>query len=305
MQHLPLTALRAFEAAARSGSFRVAADALHVTPSAVSHAIRGLEASLQTTLFHREGRHIALTAQGEALLRHVQQGFDELKRGIAAVTGRSRMLLRLHSAPSFAAQWLMPRLPRLLAERPGLDVRLAASTSYTLFGNEEYDLDIVYGVSWAEHYRRSRHPRVVVLSLGEETVTPLCSPAQAERIRTLEDLAEQTLIESEVKQVRWPAWFATNGVMAPDMRGPRFDRSFLSISAAADGLGVALESTRLAERELASGRLVRPLPQARDVVYIAHWLAFPRAERYRPELLDFLGWIGGELGVQLDPLAAS
>src|SRR3954452_15792344 len=225
MQHLPLTALRAFEAAARSGSFRVAADALHVTPSAVSHAIRGLEASLQTTLFHREGRHIALTAQGEALLRHVQQGFDELKRGIAAVNGRSRMLLRLHSAPSFAAQWLMPRLSRLLAERPGLDVRLAASTSYTLFRNEEYDVDIVYGVSWAENYRRSRHPRVVVLSLGEETVTPLCSPAQAERIRTLEDLAEQTLIESEVKQVRWPAWFAANGVMAPDMRGPRFDRS--------------------------------------------------------------------------------
>jgi len=131
------------------------------------------------------------------------------------------------------------------------------------------------------------------------------SPAQAERIRTLEDLAEQTLIESEVKQVRWPAWFATNGVMAPEMRGPRFDRSFLSISAAADGLGVALESTRLAERELASGRLVRPLPQARDVVHIAHWLAFPRSERYRHELLDFLGWMGGELGVQLDPLATS
>jgi len=215
------------------------------------------------------------------------------------------MLLRLHSAPSFAAQWLMPRLPRLLAERPGLDVRLAASTSYTLFGNEEYDVDIVYGVSWAEHYRRSRHPRVVVLPLGEETVTPLCSPAQAERIRTLEDLAEQTLIESEVKQVRWPAWFAANGVMAPEMRGPRFDRSFLSISAATDGLGVALESTRLAERELASGRLVRPLPQARDVVYIAHWLALPRAERYRPELLNFLGWMGGELGVQLDPRAVS
>jgi DNA-binding transcriptional LysR family regulator len=127
----------------------------------------------------------------------------------------------------------------------------------------------------------------------------------AERIRSLEDLAEQTLIESEVKQVRWPAWFATNGVAAPDMRGPRFDRSFLSISAAADGLGVALESTRLAERELAGGRLVRPLPQARDIVYAAHWLAFPRAERYRPELLDFLGWIGGELGVELNPSAAA
>src|SRR4051794_17551168 len=288
MQHIPLTALRAFEAAARTGSFRTAADALGVTPSAVSHAIRGLEASLQTTLFFREGRHIALTGQGEALLRHVRQGFDELKRGIAAVSGRHRMLLRLHSAPSFAAQWLVPRLPRLLADTEGLDLRIAASVTYTRFLNDEFDVDILYGTAWAEQYARSRHPRIVVLPLGEETVTPLCAPALAERIRSPGDLLAQTLIESDNKQVRWPAWFSTNGLAAPEPRGPRFDRSFLSISAAADGLGIALESMRLAERELASGRLVRPLPHAQDVVYVGHWLAFPQAERYRLELLTLM-----------------
>lgn len=300
MQHLPLTALRAFEAAARTGSFRAAADALGLTPSAISHAIRGLEASLQTTLFSREGRQIALTGQGEALLHHVRQGFDELRRGIAAVSGRNRMLLRLHCAPSFAAQWLVPRLPQLFVDIEGLDVRIAASVSYTRFLNDEFDVDIVYGSAWAEQYSRTRNPRIVVLPLGEETVTPLCAPALAGRIHSLHDLIEQTLIESDNKQVRWPAWFAANGLAAPAPRGPRFDRSFLSISAAMDGLGVALESTRLAEREIASGRLVRPLPNARDVRYVGHWLTFPHAERYRQELLILAGWLAAELGITLD-----
>ncbi len=300
MPHLPLTALRAFEAAARTGSFRAAAEALGVTPSAVSHAVRGLEVTLKTTLFLRDGRQIALTGQGEALLRHVQLGFDELKRGIAAITGRKRMLLRLHSAPSFAAQWLVPRLPRLFGDAEGLDLRIAASAAYTRFQNDEFDVDIVYGVTWAEEYARSRHPRIVVLPLGEETVTPMCSPALAERIGSPHDLLVQTLIESDNKQVRWPVWFAANGVATPEARGPRFDRSFLSISAAADGLGVALESTRLAERELTCGRLVRPLPAARDVAYVGHWLTFPCAERYRLELQIFIGWLATELGVTLD-----
>src|SRR5436305_11869865 len=277
MKQLPLTGLRAFEAAARTGSFRAAAELIGVTPSAVSHAIRSLEYGLQTSLFFREGRKVGLTGQGEVLLRHVQQGFEEVNRGIAAVTGQNRMLLRLHCAPSFAAQWLVPRLPRLLADTAGLEVRVAASVNFSRFRSDEFDVDIVYGVEVAERYAHSRHPRLVVLPLGEETVAPLCMPAMAERIRTPRDLLTETLIESDYKGVRWPAWFAVNGLPPPEPHGPRFDRSFLSLSAAADGLGVALESTRLAERELASGRLVRPLPEARDIAYVGHFLTFPHA----------------------------
>lgn len=300
MQHLPLTSLRAFEAAARTGSFRAAAELIGVTPSAVSHAVRGLERTLQASLFFREGRKVGLTEQGQILLRHVQRGFDELSRGISAVSGRNRMLLRLHSAPSFAAQWLVPRLPQLLADTEGLEVRVAASASYTRFHNDEFDVDIVYGAALADTYARSRHPPIVTIPLGEETVTPLCTPALAARIHTPRDLLTQTLIESDNKQVRWPTWFAANGLAAPEPHGPRFDRSFLALSAAVDGLGVALESTRLAEREIADGRLVRPLPKARDVTYVGHWLAFPRAERYRPELLLLTGWLAAELGISLE-----
>ena len=124
--------------------------------------------------------------------------------------------------------------------------------------------------------------------------------ATSSAIRGARDLFAQTLIESDNKKVRWPAWFAANGLPAPPSRGPRFDRSFISISAAADGLGVALESTRLAEREIASGRLVQPLRGlCEDVVYTGHWLVFPQAKRYARSMVLFMGWLTRELGLDL------
>ena len=150
-------------------------------------------------------------------------------------------------------------------------------------------------------YGAAMHQNLIVLPLGTEVITPLCAPALAPDIRTPRDLLRHTLIESETKKVRWPAWFAANGHIAPGPRGPRFDRSFLSLSAAADELGVALESTRLAERELASGRLVRPLRDiCEDVVYTGHWLVFPRSMRYSQPLVLFVGWLATELGLELD-----
>ena len=298
MMHLPLSALRAFEAAARTGSFRMAADELHLTPSAVSHALCTLERSLGVELFTREGRGVRLTSQGETLIQSVRRGFGELRHGIAAISTRAPSLLRLHSAPSFAAQWLVPRLPRFLAENGGQELRIAASTNYTLFLRDGFDVEIFYGDPWGVGHAPGRHAHLIVLPLGQETVTPLCAPALSSNIATPHDLLTQTLIESDNKQIRWPAWFAANGLAAPNPRGPRFDRSFLSLSAAADGLGVALESTRLAERELASGRLVQPLHGAcNDVTYTGHWLVCPRSDHYGRALLAFTGWLFKELGL--------
>ena len=105
--------------------------------------------------------------------------------------------------------------------------------------------------------------------------------------------------------MHWPAWFAANGLAAPEPRGPRFDRSFLSLSAAADGLGVALESLLLAERELAAGRLVRPLEGAcEDISYTGHWLVFPRAKLHLRPLVTFRKWLAAELGLPADPAPA-
>ena len=293
LHDVPLSTLRAFEAAGRTGSFRSAATELGLTPSAVSHAIRKLEQTLGASLFERSNRVVQLTPEGEALMRHVGRAFEELRRGLEMVSTRESQFLHLHSAPSFAAQWLTPRLARFMRDHPGIEVRLSAGTDYTRFLNDEFDADILYGLSRQEGF--------VVVPLGEETVTPLCTPDLARAIRAPMDLFAQVLIESETKQVRWSDWFARNALPAPRPQGVRFDRSFLAIAAAVEGLGVALESTRLAEREITSGRLVRPLAGlAEDVRYIGHHLVFPRSARQRHSLRLFMTWLGMELGLQIE-----
>lgn len=293
LDQTPLSLLRAFEAAGRTGSFRAAAAELKLSPSAVSHAVRKLERTLGVALFDRTAGVVRLSADGESLMRHVGRAFEELRRGLEIVSTRGPRLLRLHSAPSFAAQWLTPRLSRFLSENPGVDIRLAAGTDYTRFLTDEFDADIVYG-----------HPRqegFVVLPLGEETVTPLCSPKLARSIKKPADLMRHILIESDNKQVRWEDWFGANGLTAPAPHGSRFDRSFLAIAMAVDGLGVALESTRLAEREIKSRKLVAPLVgRSTDVRYVGHYLVFPRtAARPRHTLRIFASWLAAELKLDL------
>ena len=288
--------LRAFEAAARTGSFQKAAAELHLTPSAVSHAVRKLEQNLGVVLFEREGRLVRLSADGLALMRHVGPAFADIRRGMDLVSTRGPRLLRVHSAPSFAAQWLTPRLPKFLAAHRDIEIRLAAGTDYTRFTTDDFDADIVYG--------RPHQEGVVVVPLGEETVTPLCTPRLADSIRRPEDLFRQVLIESDNKQIRWSDWFEANGLKAPPPHGMRFDRSFLAIAAAASGLGIALESTRLAEREMREGILVAALyERAVDVRYVGHYLVFPRALR-RQTLQTFIQWIASELGLEAAPLEA-
>ena len=186
-----------------------------------------------------------------------------------------------------------PALASFIAENPGIDVRVAASTDYTRFTSDEFDVDIVYGPP--------RHrANLVSVPLGEETVTPLCAPALARKIRRIEDLYDQVLIDSDNKQVRWSAWFGANGLEAPPHHGMRFDRSFLAISVAASGLGIALEFTRLAERELQGGRLVAPLAgRAKNVRYVGHSLVYPRFLRQRQIVKVFAEWILRELNLDV------
>jgi LysR family transcriptional regulator, glycine cleavage system transcriptional activator len=286
-----LSLLRAFEAASRTGSFQEAATELRLSPSAVSHAIRKLEQNLGAALFERDGRRVRLSADGEALMRHVGPAFDDLRRGMDMVSTRGPKVLRVHSAPSFAAQWLTPRLPGFLATHPDIEIRLSAGTDYTRFVNDEFDVDIVYG--------RPNQEGVIVLPLGEETVTPLCTPNLASLIRRPEDLLRHALIDSDNKKVRWPDWLAANGLIAPPPHGMRFDRSFLAISAAVNGLGIALESTRLAEKEIANGALIPILAgKTTDVRYVGHFLVFPRLALRRQTLKIFMDWITRELGIE-------
>lgn len=289
LQKIPLSVLRSFEAAGRSGSFRLAADELGLTPGAVSHAIAKLEDALGVSLFTRTTRAVALTPEGETLMHHVERGFNELRQGLERVSARGQKLLRLHAAPSFAAQFLAPRLPRFLALHPDIEIRLAAGTDYARFKADEFDADIVYG-------KLPVAAGLLAVHLTQETVTPLCTLAMAAAIDKPSDLLTQKLIHSDNKQIRWSDWFSANEIKAPTPHGLRFDRSFLAISAAADGQGVALESTLLAQRELKQGRLVAPLAgKAKDITYTGHHFVYPRARQGSLLIETFLAWLIKEL----------
>jgi DNA-binding transcriptional LysR family regulator len=292
---VPISTLRVFEAAARWQSFHAAASELNLTASAVSHSIRKMEETLGVVLFERIGRGVSLSSEGQTLMGYTERGFDELQRGFEAVSSRAPRLLRLHSGPSFAAQWLAPRLARFFVQCPDVEVRLSAGVEYARFDTGEFDADIMYGLP--------RQEGLVVLPLKEETVTPLCAPHIAETIESPTDLLRHPLIQSDNKQVRWPAWFALNGIAVPSTsRGLRFDRSFLAIAVAADGLGIALESTLLAEREISRGRLVAPLSgRSQDIRYVGHHLVYPPPFERRVQLRLFAQWLARELDIELTP----
>ncbi|MBP2237089.1 DNA-binding transcriptional LysR family regulator [Sinorhizobium kostiense] len=282
---LPLSAIRIFESAARLGSFRAAAEELNLSPSAISHAIVRLERDLGVSLFERTTRSVSLTLAGQTLLNHASNAFEELRRGVELVSSKSAQLLRLHCAPSFAAQVLSPRLPSFLNENPGVEVKVAASTTYARFVDGLYDADVVYG----EPLNRED---LIVVPLGEEVVSPMCSPEMASRIRSPRDLLRLPLIRSDLKRIQWIDWFEANSLGPPPPPSMSFDRSFLAVDAAVNGLGIALESDLLARRELQSGKLVRPFQGiCRDNRYIGHYVAYPKSGSQRRLARVFADWL--------------
>lgn len=286
-----LSSLKAFEAAARLGSFRDAAAELNLSASAVSHAIVALERSVGVPLFERHHRSVKLTPDGAVLMQHASVAFEELRTGLERISSVRSGLLRLHCAPTFATQVISPRLPRFLALFPDIEVKIAASTEYARFADGEFDADIVYGTPAGED--------ITVLPLGEETITPLCSPEMARTIGKADDLLSMVLIRSDLKRIQWQAWFAANSIPTAPTPGMSFDRSFMSIAAAANGLGVALESTLLACPELASGRLVAPLAdRSAPLRYFGHSLVYPNAGSNRQLVRKFADWLIAEIGVE-------
>ena len=186
-RRIPLSSLRVFEAAGRTGSFAAAAREVDLSPSAVSHAIRKLEESAGMGLFVRTTRSLVLTREGRMLLEHVQRGFEEMQRGFQRALPDIHVVpLRLHTAPAFATQWLMPRLGAFMEANPGIALRFSADTRYATFDDDDHDIDIVYGTP-----ATSRHE---VIPLVVEELTPMCSPRIAERITGVHDLYATPLV---------------------------------------------------------------------------------------------------------------
>ncbi len=293
MNRIPLKAIQAFEAAARLSSFTLAAEELFLTPSAISHQVKYLEEMVGVQLFHRLHRSVVLTDSGRRYAEEVSASFACIEAATRQV-GRTEKsdILTVHSSPSIAAQWLMPRLARFSALHPDIDVRVHASPDPADLSTGAVDVDIRYSM------RKLQAAGTMVLAFPAETIVPLCSPALAHGpnpIRTPEDLGLHTLIHSELSLVGWRDWMRLHRKVRIDIsRGPRFDRSFMAISAAVDGLGVCLESLLLVQRELESGRLVAPL--GLDGLKVQGYtmnLLKSRAEL--PKIRSFQDWLFSEL----------
>ena len=285
----PLTNLQAFEAVARRRSFALAAAELHLTASAISHQVARLEAQLGARLFERSAHGVRLSPAGEQYL-------GRIGGAVAAIASASDDLrkvvsnsLYVHSSPSLACLWLLPRLHRFKQAYPDISLNLSAAHTHSDFASGQADLDIRYGApQW---------PNLVVEPLFVERILPLASPAfiREHRLRRAEQLLDVPLIQSNVSVVQWSDWFAAfSDRRAPQRYAVRFDRAMMSLDAAKQGLGVALESTTVASQHIAEGRLRPVLGNERSISVKAHFAVYPPRHARRPVVEAFLGWLHGE-----------
>ncbi len=289
MRRIPnFVLLRAFEAAARLESFALAAQELHRTPSAISHQIRELEQYFGCALFLRANRRVEATPQARRLLDSLSRVFDVVEAACQEVAlAPQAQVLAVYCAPSLATQWLGPRLADFASAHADVAIRLST-------GAEPLDLARVREVDVAISYGHAlERAEVRTWALGRERIAPLCSPRLLqEGVPPAELIARLPLIESQLSPVNWTEWFAACGLRGRSGTRASFDRAALGISAAVDGMGVVLESTRLAERELRRGDLVElAAPELAVFERSLHFLSCRRSEVALPRIAAFRDWL--------------
>lgn len=285
----PLQTLRAFEAAARHLSMSKAAEELHVTHGAVSRHIKTLEADLGVQLFQRLTRQITLTQRGAHFALAVGRTLGELMREAERLrlpAGEGR--LRISTSVSFASKWLAPRLHRLRALHPELDVHLDATDLNVDLNDGHADVAIRYGMG--------QYHRVLAERIMDETVTPVCSPRyrdQAGGLAAPADLTRCNLLHEERMRANWQQWFALAGVQWQHRRGAAYSHGSMAIEDAIRGEGVALGRSVLVGDDIAAGRLVAPFPaialpveRGYDLVWSIDGGERPQCHALRTWLLD-------------------
>src|ERR1700749_21636 len=251
--HLPpLSALRAFEVAARHMSFSKAADELHVTPAAVSHQIHSFEEDLGVRLFHRMNRSIELTASARILLPGLTEAFVGIQSSVRRLRAHNDTgTLTVTASPSIAGKWLVLRLHRFQEQHPEIDVRISATDEVVDLTRGDFDIAIRYGCG--------KYPGLEVELLFTNEVFPACSPqllSAGPPLRTPEDLSRHTLthdqaIERDPLVPTWAMWLKAAGVKnVPAGAGITFNSIYLALDAAIAGHGVVLAYSNIAAADL-------------------------------------------------------
>ncbi|MGX9355392.1 transcriptional regulator GcvA [Roseobacteraceae bacterium S113] len=286
-----LTALRAFEAAARHLSFAKAAEELNVTPAALSFQIKSLEEYLGHALFHRLNRAVELTELGRTLAPGLTDGFDAIRQAWRS-TRRSldETTLTVTAGPAFTAKWLAPRLFSFASAHPEIELRFIASLRQMDFQRDEIDLAIRFG--------EGSNPELHEEPLFDECATPVMTPALAEKYGTIEGLKEAPLLHDDsvvflTPRIDWPAWLKMAGLDRPGVSGPRFSQADHGIDAAIAGGGVILARTTLAAGALRDGTLVAPFKLALSTP-ARFRIVHQKGAENRPHMAAFLAWIRQE-----------
>ena len=286
--------LRAFEAVARHLNFRVAAEEMALTQSAVSRQIQSLEDDVGVALFHRHTRAVELTSAGTQLLRAVAPALERIDAAVRQIRLRvGRQSVALTTFASFASMWVIPRLEAFQREHPGIDIRIDASD--VAVDLEISDQDI------ALRYAPGNHVPPHAIRLFGEQITAVVSPwllKSGPPINKPDDLAHFTLIEAgdayhtHLQWLTWQRWLASHA--SPKLEVKRwlyFNYAYQMVQAALTGQGVVLARLPLIAESLASGDLVEPLPALRLDSPIAYWLIVSARSASRPEVVAFCAWL--------------
>lgn len=287
----PLTALRAFEAAARHMSFAAAATELHVTPAALSFQIKSLEQHLGAPVFHRLNRAVELTEEGKLLQPGIEDGFASIQTAWRLVQRRlNSSTLTVTAGPGFTAKWLAPRLFAFASSNPDIELRFSASLQIMDFARDDVDVAIRFGQGDDADLYSNR--------IIDEWASPVVAPSLADKLSTAQDLLELPLLHDDhVAFLRpnpnWAAFFKAAGLDAIPGHGPRFSQSDHAIDAALAGAGVALGRISMCETHLRDGRLLMPLGIAMRLQG-SYRLVCPKGSESRSQVARFISWVEQE-----------
>lgn len=288
----PLTALRAFDAAARHMSFAKAAEELSVTPAALSFQIKSLEEHLGAPLFLRLNRAVELTEAGKTLVPGTAAGFQTLAAAWRAVQRlQDEQTLTVTAGPAFTAKWLAPRLYEFAQAHPEIELRFSASLKIMDFARDAVDVAIRFGAG--------ENSDLWSMPLAEEWVCPVMTPALAEQYPTPESLTKAPLIFDDSisflePKCDWDAWFQAMGIDFKADHGPRFSQADHAIDAALAGVGVVLGRRALVVKDIDEGRLCMPFPKAIRTGARFTFLC-PKGTQDRPQVRAFREWILREI----------
>jgi len=283
-----LAAIRAFEAAARLGSFTKAGRELGTSSASVSYHVRQLEAQIGVSLFHRHPHRVALTEAGEAIAREATSAFAALRASFARAVERDQGRLSVTTLPTLATSWLAPKLGLFRALHPDIRIELATSEATEDLAGGRFDVAIRNG--------DGRWPGLRTLELFPSLFMPLCVPELQEQAKAIADRDGPNPLPLLGRPDWWEIWYRALGFEhgpAASRFGTSLETEHLDVATALAGHGIVIASPILFADEIRSGRLV-PAHALIAPAGRSFWLAYPVARQSSPKIIKFRDWLCDE-----------